>query len=149
MKILEIIEKLNFVFEYNDRDNSYFTVVGNERNYPIHLRISDYGTNISTWVDENNKVSNKPINICFVLNDGSHPRVNSCAEMVVKDNMNHIVGIVEEFEILLFHRNIKDMDEKNINELIDEINNIENNIENLKKKTHFFRLKPNHFLQIR
>ena len=149
MNILEIIEKLNFNFRYNDKDNSYSTVISNGRNYPIHLRISDYGTNLLTWVDENNVVSNKPINICFVLNDGSHPRVNSQAEMVVKDNMNHIVGIVEQFEILLFHVNINDMNEEKINEMIDDINNIENKIENFKKKMHIFRLKPNHFLQIK
>lgn len=149
MDILKIIEKLNFNFEYNDKDNSYSTVISENRNYPIHLRISDYGTNLLTWVDENNTVSNKPINICFVLNDGSHPRVNSHAEMVVKDNMNHIVGIVEQFEILLFQANINDMNEKEINELIDDINDVKNNIEIIKKKMSFFRLKPNHFLQIK
>lgn len=148
MDLKNIIKKINLNFYYNEKDNYYSFVFSENRNYPIHLRITDSGTNFSSWIDENNKISNKPVNVCIFFSNGNFPHVNTESEMVVKNNMGHIVGIKEQFEIHFLIIDLNKIYNEKLEDICEKIRNLEKNINDLKKNNRYFLIKPNQFLQI-
>jgi hypothetical protein len=143
-------------FIYDKSDECYFKKYNETSNTPIHVRVTEKTVNINTWQKENDRVWNKPLNICILFSEDGKISYNSEIEMVLKDESNHIVGIKDTFQILVYiynKSNLTDNDFIKIYKSIEKIGENKNYIDpffnNVNKSAKLFLLKPNCFLQKR
>lgn len=143
-------------FIYDKSDECYFKKYNETGNTPIHVRVTDKIVNINTWQKENDRVWNKSLNICILFSENEKISYNSKIEMVLKDESNHIVGIKDTFQVLVYiynKSNLIDNDFIKIYKSIEKIGENKNYIDpffnNVKKSAKLFLLKPNCFLQKR
>ena len=86
-------------FIYNKSDECYFKIYNETSNTPIHVRVTEKTVNINTWQKENDRVWNKPLNICILFSENEKILYNSEIEMVLKDESNHLFVIRKLFLI--------------------------------------------------
>lgn len=143
-------------FIYDKSDECYFKKYNETSNTPIHVRVTEKIVNINTWQKESDRVWNKPLNICILFSEDEKISYNSKIEMVLKDESNHIIGIKDTFQILVYiynKSNLIDNDFIKIYKSIEKIGENKNYIDpffnNVNKSAKLFLLKPNCFLQKR
>ena len=143
-------------FIYDKSDECYFKKYNETSNTPIHVRVTEKIVNINTWQKENDRVWNKPLNIYILFSENGKILYNSKIEMVLKDESNHIIGIKDTFQVLVYIYNKSNLTDNDFIKIYKSIEKIGENknyndpfFNNVNKSAKLFLLKPNCFLQKR
>lgn len=135
-------------FKSNDYESSFYRTYIIQGSKPIQVRVSNHGTHLWTWYDENYDPSNA-INISIVYSADGSQNSNVKVNMNITDNNKNVIGQRKPFEVIQYVYNCQLLDNNDsvlINQAIQSIcqnKGYRDPLANTEKHAKVYRLKPN------
>lgn len=145
--VINLIRR-NGNFKLNENDDSYYKIYKTQINRPIQVRVSNQGTHLCSWYDEDFNPSCST-NICIVFSKNSDCVFGVHVDMDVKDKEGNLIGQKKSFEVIQYVYDCELLEEKDIALINQRVQSISSNevfkdpFEGTTKQAKVYILQPN------